>query len=47
MKGGEEGFALQGVALMCCPAFALLGALLGNALGKLQGSPVECQLLLV
>ena len=43
----EDLFLLTCLAVLCCPAFALMGALLGDALGRVQGSPVECQLLIL
>ena len=43
----EDLFGLTFLAALCCPAFALMGALLGDAVGRLRGSPVECQLLIL
>ncbi len=43
----DDLFLVTVLALLCCPAVALLGALLGHVLGKLRGGPVECQLLVL
>ncbi len=43
----EDLFLVTGLALLCCPAVALFGALLGHGLGRWRGSRVECQLLVL